>query len=374
MSMKILAVDDSKTIRLIVAKALKPFDCTVIEAENGVTGLAMAGREKPDLILLDYTRPVMDGLEVLTRLRSEPDLKTTPVIMLTAEAGRDAVTKIARLGVRDYLIKPFKSELLVERVCRVLDLKAKSGAPETNKRIDDPISILVVDDKPAIAAQIRDGLADTPWKVAAAEHPGEAFDCCMSGGVDLVLASLLLPDDGAYMLFENLRGCSHTASIPVLGMCIRTTVAEQARAHQTGFAGIITKPINPDELKSKVCRTLKLETSYKYFHQLDGVLVVSLPKKHNPEIEAMLTSRLKNELTALVDAGGSKLIVDLSAVEEPTHQVIKVVVAIIQTARELSLNHAAVGSEQTCAKCRIYEESHDWKFAATIEQAVALLK
>ncbi len=95
MSIKILTVDDSKTIRLIVAKAFKPFDCMVLEADNGVVGLAVASREKPDVILLDYTMPVMDGFEVLARLRSDPDLKATPVIMLTAEAGRETVIKIA---------------------------------------------------------------------------------------------------------------------------------------------------------------------------------------------------------------------------------------------------------------------------------------
>ena len=63
MSIKILTVDDSKTIRLIVAKSFKPFDCTVLEADNGVVGLAVASREKPDIILLDYTMPVMDGFE-----------------------------------------------------------------------------------------------------------------------------------------------------------------------------------------------------------------------------------------------------------------------------------------------------------------------
>ena len=230
MSIKILTVDDSKTIRLIVAKAFKPFDCMVLEAENGVAGLAVASREKPDLILLDYTMPVMDGFEVLARLRSDPDLKATPVIMLTAEAGRETVIKIAKLGVRDYLIKPFKGELLIERVGRVVELKPKSGRRGKGKRFDDPISILVVDDKPAIAEQIRAGLADTPWKVTSADQPGQALDSCIENGVDVVLASLTLPNDGAYMLFQNLRGYANTASIPVLAMSVRTAVAEQARA------------------------------------------------------------------------------------------------------------------------------------------------
>src|SRR5580692_12889377 len=212
MSIKILTVDDSKTIRLIVAKAFKPFDCTVLEADNGVVGLAVASRSKPDVILLDYTMPVMDGFEVLARLRSDPEMKATPVIMLTAEAGRETVIKIAKLGVRDYLIKPFKGELLVERVGRVVSLKAKVAAVEKSKRFDDPISILVVDDKPAIAAQIREGLADTPWKVTCADQPGQALDSCMEHGVDVVLASLSLPNDGAFMLFQNLRGYANTAS------------------------------------------------------------------------------------------------------------------------------------------------------------------
>src|SRR6185436_7110188 len=111
----------SKTIRMIVGKAFRSYACTVLEAENGVAGLAVASREKPDLILLDYTMPVMDGFETLSKLRMDPELKNTPVIMLTAEAGRETVMKIAKLSVRDYLIKPFKDESLVERASRILD-------------------------------------------------------------------------------------------------------------------------------------------------------------------------------------------------------------------------------------------------------------
>ena len=106
-------------------------------------------------MLLDYTMPVMDGFEVLARLRSDPDLKATPVIMLTAEAGRETVIKIAKLGVRDYLIKPFKGGAGQAGRPRVkVTLKAKAALERKNKRYDDPISILVVDDKPAIAEQI----------------------------------------------------------------------------------------------------------------------------------------------------------------------------------------------------------------------------
>ena len=129
MPIKILSVDDSRTIRLIVGKTFRPYDCVIVEAANGEEGLAAAAKEKPDLILLDVTMPVMDGVTMLTKLKEDEALKAIPVIMLTAESGRDNVLHIARLGVRDYLVKPFKEEQLIEKAGRIVQLQKKAAAP-----------------------------------------------------------------------------------------------------------------------------------------------------------------------------------------------------------------------------------------------------
>lgn len=126
--MKILSVDDSKTIRLIVKRTFSPYDCTVLEACNGEEGLATAAAQKPDLIVLDITMPVMDGVTMLTKLKEDPTLKAIPVIMLTAESGRENVAYIAKLGVRDYLVKPFQDAQLIEKVQRVIPLQPKAAA------------------------------------------------------------------------------------------------------------------------------------------------------------------------------------------------------------------------------------------------------
>jgi two-component system, cell cycle response regulator len=125
MPVKILSVDDSRTIRLIVGKTFRPYDCMVYEAANGEEGLAVAAREKPDIILMDVTMPVMDGVTALTKLKENPELKSIPVVMLTAESGQENVLHIARLGVRDYLVKPFKDSQLVEKVSRIVPLQKK---------------------------------------------------------------------------------------------------------------------------------------------------------------------------------------------------------------------------------------------------------
>ena len=122
MATKILSVDDSRTIRLIVGRAFKPYDCTILEAANGEEGLAVAARETPDLIILDVTMPVMDGVTMLTKLKEDPALKAIPIIMLTAESGRENVLLIAKLGVRDYLVKPFKEDQLIEKAGRCVTL------------------------------------------------------------------------------------------------------------------------------------------------------------------------------------------------------------------------------------------------------------
>src|SRR5882724_4087142 len=156
MRYKILTVDDSKTVRIIVRKAFKSYNCEVIEASNGLEGLAAAAKESPNLILLDVTMPVMDGVEMLTKLKADPTLKAIPVIMLTAEGGRDNVLKIAKIGVRDYLVKPFKEEVLVEKCSRIIELKPIGEAIPKAKSFSDPANILIVEDKPVIFQQIQE--------------------------------------------------------------------------------------------------------------------------------------------------------------------------------------------------------------------------
>ncbi|MEA3279574.1 MAG: response regulator [Thermodesulfobacteriota bacterium] len=152
MSLKILTVDDSKTIRMIVKKAFRPYDCEMLEGENGVEGLAVAAREKPDLIILDITMPVMNGIEMLEKLKNESSLKDIPVIMLTAESGKENVMQIVKMGVTNYMVKPFKGEQLIERANTVVKLEPKQDKIEVDPSekyfsIDGDVQVLVLPEK-----------------------------------------------------------------------------------------------------------------------------------------------------------------------------------------------------------------------------------
>ena len=128
MNPKILSVDDSKTIRMLLKRLFSPFVCELFEAGDGQEGLEVVNREKPDLIILDYNMPVMDGVTMLRQMRENPEFKRLPVIMLTAEASPEIIGTVARLGVRDYVTKPFDSDQLLDKVTRAVTLERRPEA------------------------------------------------------------------------------------------------------------------------------------------------------------------------------------------------------------------------------------------------------
>jgi DNA-binding response OmpR family regulator len=117
MSKKILVVDDEPKIVEICCDYLKAAGFDVVTAYDGLTGLAAARREKPDLVVLDLMMPGMDGLDVCRALRREGDI---PIIMLTARVEESDKLIGLELGADDYITKPFSPRELAARVRVVL--------------------------------------------------------------------------------------------------------------------------------------------------------------------------------------------------------------------------------------------------------------
>jgi two-component system alkaline phosphatase synthesis response regulator PhoP len=118
MAKKILVVEDEPGIRLSLSDELESAGYRVLTADNGEKALAIAGREKPDLILLDIMLPVLDGTEVCKRLRIGGD--RTPIIMLTVKDKEIDKVLGLELGADDYMTKPFSLRELTARVKAVL--------------------------------------------------------------------------------------------------------------------------------------------------------------------------------------------------------------------------------------------------------------
>ena len=119
---RILAVDDTAIVLTRISNTLRD-DYEVITVNSGIRALKYLDQEKPDLILLDIQMAQKDGIQTLKEIRSMKDREDIPVIMLTGVEDKDFVLASAKLGIRDYILKPFSSEDLLERIHRVFGSK-----------------------------------------------------------------------------------------------------------------------------------------------------------------------------------------------------------------------------------------------------------
>ena len=119
--MKILLVDDFSTMRRIIRNLLKDIGYTnVEEAEDGAIALDMLKDAPFDFIISDWNMPNMTGLELLKAVRADAALKAIPFLMVTAEAKPENVTEALQAGVNNYIVKPFTSAVLKEKIDKIL--------------------------------------------------------------------------------------------------------------------------------------------------------------------------------------------------------------------------------------------------------------
>lgn len=107
-----LVVDDSKVVRKLERRIMEELGFTVSEAEDGVQALAACQNEKPDLILLDWHMPNMDGLEFIKHLRALPGGGTPKVIFCTTESEINNIMQAMSQGADEYVMKPFDAEII----------------------------------------------------------------------------------------------------------------------------------------------------------------------------------------------------------------------------------------------------------------------
>lgn len=361
-SPKILSVDDSRMIHTLINKGFAPYDVQMVFASNGAEGLEVAAKEKPDVILLDVTMPVMDGVECLGKLKADPALKDIPVIMLTAEAGKENVLKIAKMGVRDYIVKPFTEANVIDRVSRLVTLKPKgaaaaapapaAAAPAAKKaRIaTDAIKILVVDEHPAIAESIAKAVSKRGWKVVSCPGPAEAqphiaTTVASEETPDVILVSLAFPGKGALKFYQSVRMNPALKGVPMVGLSVKTATFDQNEAKETGYTAIFTKPLELAELPDRIARAMDLDITPIFYSSEGDCQVVTIPQDLSETGSLDLTRQSRKKIADFVNAGFAKLIIDLTGVSKFEIPLIRAVASIIHECNGLDIKWRIVGDD-----------------------------
>jgi two-component system, chemotaxis family, chemotaxis protein CheY len=115
--MRALVIDDSRTMRAILGKMLKEIAFEVLEAADGREGLEQLRKNgPPDLVLVDWNLPTMNGLEFVRAVRSQREYDGVPLMMVTTETERAQVAKALEAGATEYIMKPFTKDILVDKL------------------------------------------------------------------------------------------------------------------------------------------------------------------------------------------------------------------------------------------------------------------
>jgi len=124
MESDVLVVDDSAAIRKILTRVLRQTGMaiqTIHEAGDGQEALTLMAQHRIDLVLSDINMPKMDGLQLLASLKTSPQWRNIPVVMITTEGGETKVAEAVRLGAAGYVRKPFTADQIKEKLVGILE-------------------------------------------------------------------------------------------------------------------------------------------------------------------------------------------------------------------------------------------------------------
>ena len=127
-NLKILIVDDFSSMRRIIKNLMRDLGyANTHEADDGLTALPMLKGGGYDFLVTDWNMPGMQGIDLLKAVRSDPQLVSLPVLLVTAEARREQIVDAAEAGVNGYIVKPFTAQTLKEKIDKIFERLAATA-------------------------------------------------------------------------------------------------------------------------------------------------------------------------------------------------------------------------------------------------------
>ena len=255
----ILVADDNEMNREMLCRRLEKQGYTVAAANDGQQALDMMAVENFDLLLLDIMMPVMDGYDVLEKMRADQKFKSIPVIVLTAESEASNIIRCIELGANDYLVKPFDMVVLRNRIVR--SLLNRRFREDVSGNIDwdgqQTPNVLVVEDNEMSRELLHKRVSRAGYQVSSVEDGQAAIDSLTENPVDLVLLDIMMPGKNGFDVLQHLKqdeALKHIAVIMISALDDKDSID---KCLQMGAEDYITKPFNALILKSRILSCLQ---------------------------------------------------------------------------------------------------------------------
>jgi DNA-binding response OmpR family regulator len=380
---RVLTVDDSKAIRMIVSKQVTELGFEVDEAEDGLLGLGKLEELEYDLVILDVTMPNLDGPGMLTKMREAGN--KTPVLMLTSESKKSIMVDVMKAGIEDYILKPFKPEELKAKVLKVLKLTGPVGpavvggpaaaAPAASVSVGrtDPtgkqfFDILVIDDMENVHKKLK-SLVPAHVSVAGAVSASAALTMCREKVFRVVFIDTDIPDVNSAALMNQLRTLQQHAAF--LALPLRTTTDVQKEQQALGFDDVIYKPFDKDSIDDFLIR---------YFNDQELVVAEDNLVKVGPftgkedkadKYFSRVTKLLEESIEKMAAACFDDVVVDLSNAPAKPDKTPRLVLDIQREANKRGIGVKLVANSEISSLLKKFDETAKLVVSASVTEARA---
>ena len=294
----ILVVDDDPlNIKLLAAQLLSK-GYRVMTASDGEMALAKIEETPPDLILLDIMMPGIDGYEVTRRLKTNPETKEIPIILVTALTEDSEKKKGLEAGADEFINKPVNYPELDARVCSLLKLKEYQDQIGSRKKSEHLMSqgtvkqetgdrrkanlptVLVAEDDRTSAKLMTTYLSAIPCKIETAGTGAEALRIISLKKIDIVLLDIMMPVLDGFEVCKSIKEKEETIPIQVVMITGLTDTKSKLKGIELGTDDFLVKPVNKDELRARVNALIKKKAYIDRLRErVDGALVAAVTDK-----------------------------------------------------------------------------------------------
>lgn len=269
MSARVLVVDDIlPNVKLLEAKlSCEYYD--VITATSGAEALEQVEQGKPDIVLLDVMMPGMDGFEVCSRIKANPDWAHIPVVMVTALTDVEDKIRGLEAGADDFLSKPINDTALMARVRSLARLKMALDewrirenaanqfgvVSEKVSLMNEPVEgarVLLVEDKEYEKNKVVEALTADLNIVMSAETGMQAMEMVSNQDFDVLMVSLNLEEEDGLRLCSHLRSNERSRSLPIVMISHENDMDRVAHGLEMGAHDYVVRPIEKSELLARV--------------------------------------------------------------------------------------------------------------------------
>jgi DNA-binding response OmpR family regulator len=357
---------------MIVSKALVEMGFEVGEAEDGNDGLKKLQEGSYDLVVLDVTMPNLDGPGMLAKMREGGD--KTPVLMLTSESKTSIIAALMKLGIQDYVLKPFKGDELRAKVLKALKLPAdyvaqRAGAG-TADAADGKLIILVIDDMENVHKKLRTMMPEA-ITLETALTVQDGLTVSRGKKFRVILVDAEIQAGGPAPLVKQLRLLQPGAGI--WGMALRSANNVAKEMRDLGFDDAMLKPFTQESIDALIEQySAKNENLFVTKEDLIQITPFAGKEDRLERYFTKLVVDVKSVVQKLGEACFENAVIDAThlPLQQPA-RVAQFLVDTFKTAADLGITVKVVASPEFPKALRGFQETKDLRCFTTVDEARA---